>query len=320
MLVAGEDSAGHAVILHQLRPAELKAALLLEAGLEQVDHARGLKTHGHVHAVGEVILGLEIGPRGSREELVLGLLLADALLQALPLQRARGGHGVGEGVEEICPVQRLVAQLSAQLQQVLLAREVVQPQRQLHVVAAAGHGPVLQGLFVQTAILILEEFIHQHQHAPVVGGGEVLPQRLERHHQRPVVLVLLRAEPAVLALAGEDPLDIAQSQCPQFFVLQRPCQRHQSVQIVGRALPAVAASAQPCAVVAHVGPLVVQRAGEVVGLNAQLIAQPALRANGAERQRREGVLRQRSAVEHRFHALAPRTSSKILYSHSILPL
>ena len=60
MLVAGKHSVRHAVILHQLFPAEAETALLLESGLEQIDHAWGFQAHRNVYAVREMKLALEI--------------------------------------------------------------------------------------------------------------------------------------------------------------------------------------------------------------------------------------------------------------------
>ena len=301
MLVAGEHAVGHAVILHQPRPAEFEAALLLEAALEHADHARRLQTHGHVHHVGGMVQRAEVRPLRALQLRLLRVV--QRLLHALPGLDARHGLNDRERMEKVRPVQRLGAQLFAQLQQIGLPRQIVQPQRQQHVLAAARHGPVLQRMAVQIAVLILEEVVHQHQHALVSGGGEVLLQRLHGHHQRPMVAILLRSEPSVRLLGAQNPVHIPLRQRLHVRVVQRPGQRDQAIQIVGRALPAVAVAAQPGAAVAHVRPDVVQSGGQALRLNAQLVAQPALGLYGAQRQLGQLVRSQRSAIENRFHHL-----------------
>ena len=59
------------MVLHQLVPAEAEAALLLEAALEQVDHARGLQAEGQVYALGLVELAVEVGALHALQRLVL---------------------------------------------------------------------------------------------------------------------------------------------------------------------------------------------------------------------------------------------------------
>ena len=309
--IAAEHAVGSAVVLHQLLPAEAEAALLLEAALEQVDHARGLQAEGQVHALGLVELTVEVGALHALQRLVL--LLPQRLAQALPAQGLAHGHGVGEGVEEVRPVDGLLLQLLAQLNQVLLAGDVVQPQRDFHVLRAARHRPLLQRVVSEVLVFVLEEAIHQHQHALVVAGGEVAAQRAQGQHQRPVIVVALGAEPAVLALAGENPLHHAGGAVLVFLVAQRPAQRNDALQIVGRAGEIAVRTALPFAAFVGLGADVGKVPGDALGLGADLVQQPVLRVDGAHRQRREGVRRQRSLVEDRFHLSAPRCLERCLF-------
>ena len=227
-------------------------------------------------------------------------------LQAFPLERTAHRLNVGEGMEDIRPVQRLPAQNPAQLQQILLSGDVVKLQRRQHVFAAAGTCPAAKGLAFEVAILVFEEFIHERQHALVHGRGEILIQRLQADHQRPVVVVQLRAEPAVLALARQNPLDVIHRAGLQLLVVQSPRERNQTVQIVRRALPAITLATQPRAAVAYVRPDLPKLSGDALCLRLHLRAQPALRADRAQRQGRQGIRRERCFVENGFHFLPPR--------------
>ena len=82
VLVAGEQPVAHAVIFHQFGPAHAEPGLLLKSAFEQAYHAGGLQAHGDVHAVGQVILGVEIGPLVPFQNFVAFLL--QGLLQPLP--------------------------------------------------------------------------------------------------------------------------------------------------------------------------------------------------------------------------------------------
>ena len=68
-------------------------------------------------------------------------------------------------------------------------------------------------------------------------------------------------------------------------VVEQEGQRHQAVQVVGAALPALAGAAQPAAVGPNVGPELVEVAAEPVGLGLKLLAQPAARFDRPERER-----------------------------------
>ena len=216
-------------------------------------------------------------------------------------------------MEEVRPVDGLLLQLLAQLDQVLLTGDVVQPQRDFHVLRTAGHRPLLQRVVGQVLVLILEEAIHQHQHALVVAGGEVAAQRAQGQHQRPVIVVVLGAEPAVLPLTGENPLHHAGGAVLVILAAQRPAQRDESLQIVGRAGEVAVGAAPPFTAFVGLGADGSKVPGDALGLGADLVQQPVLRMDGAHRQRREGVRRQRSLVEDRFHLSAPRCLERCLF-------
>ena len=296
VLVAGEHAVGHAVELHQLLIAHVEAVHFLRAGAEGADDAGRLEAHGHVDHVGEVVLGGVVGPVLA-DERALALALKTRLHLVPGDQLAQRAHE-REDAEVRGPVQRLPLQLFKQLEQEFLAGQVVQPDDRLHVLRAAGHRPVVEGLFVQRRVLILEIAEHELGHAAVAGRGEVLHEHLQHDHARPPVLVALRAEEAVLALTGERPLDILHADALELFVLQLPGQRHQAVQIIGGALPGVAIPAAPGAVL-HVVPKRVQLAGQAVSGRHQLLQQPAARTNRAQRQRSHCVRGERRTVKNR---------------------
>ena len=254
---------------------------------------------------------MKVGALRALQRLVL--LLPQRLAQALPALGLAHGHGVGEGVEEVRPVDGLILQLPAQLNQVLLAGDVVQPQRDLHVLRAARHRPLLQRVVGQILVFVLEEAIHQHQHALVVAGGEVAAQRAQGQHQRPVIVVVLGTEPAVLALAGEDPLHHAGGAVLVLLVAQRPAQGNDALEVVDGTGEIAVRSGNPFAAGGQLRTDVREVPGDALGLGADLVQQPVLRVDGAHRQRREGVRRQRSLVEDRFHLSAPRCLERCLF-------
>jgi hypothetical protein len=121
----------------------------------------------------------------------------------------------------------------------------------------------------------------------------LLGQRLQHDEQRPRVVrvaearVVDRAEPAVRPLRGQDPVHPECCQPLEPGVVQQRGQRDEPVQPVRAALPALGVSADPLAS-GYVRPEVGEVAGQPIGLDLELILEPARRAHLPERQRLKG--------------------------------
>ena len=73
----------------------------------------------------------------------------------------------------------------------------------------------------------------------------------------------------------------------QALVVQQIGERHEAVEEVGAALPALARAAEPAAVRTDIGPELVEMSGQALGLDLQLTPQPARGPDGAQRERHE---------------------------------
>ena len=82
----------------------------------------------------------------------------------------------------------------------------------------------------------------------------------------------------------------------QFRVFEQVREGDEPVEVIGTALPAFAAAAEPGRVRADVGPEFIEVAGNALSLDPKLLAKPAFRLHGAEGQQVEGARRQRGAV------------------------
>jgi hypothetical protein len=87
-------------------------------------------------------------------------------------------------------------------------------------------------------------------------------------------------------------------------VIEQIRQRHEPVEVVRAALPALAAAAKPGTARADIGPDLVETVGHVGGLHGQLILEPAGRTYRAEPERPESFMLQRSRIlgRSRLHA------------------
>ena len=83
MLVAREHAVSNAMVFHKLLPAELKAALLLEAAFEHIDNAGRFKAHCYIHNVGLMVIRAEVRLISALEAFRLFL---QRLAQSLPIE------------------------------------------------------------------------------------------------------------------------------------------------------------------------------------------------------------------------------------------
>ena len=114
--------------------------------------------------------------------------------------------------------------------------------------------------------------LHQRQHAFVPGGFMVLRKHFEHDHARPPIVVARGTDHAIRLLMRERPLNPLLRLLLQRAVVQLIGQRHQSVEIVGTALPTLAFAAEPSAGGTDIGPDLFEVSGEPIGLDPELIA------------------------------------------------
>ena len=173
-------------------------------------------------------------------------------------QLVRGLVGEGERLEVRAPVGALRLQRARQIQQPRVGGAVEEPDDRRQLVGPAIDGPVVQRPLGGKRRMMREVARERRHHARVAGGLLVLREHLEHHHVRPPVGVALRAEPAGVGLRGQRPLDVALRLGDERGVVEQIGERHQAVEVVRPALPALARSAEPSAVGTDVGPELVE--------------------------------------------------------------
>ena len=248
---------------------------------------------------------------------VLGALPPDnGFLETLPQIDAVEGVLAREEVlagKDLRPGVCLAVDQVAEFQQEGLSGAVVEPPDHLEIVAAppfAPVRPVLQRVLRQMGQFIAEISRH-HRQDPGVGGRHViLLQDFEGHHLGPPVFGIAAlqafdigtgnrvAEVAVFPGGSEYGFGPAQGLGDERLVVQDIGQGQEAVDPIRAALPGIPFSADPGVVVTH--DLRIERiqvSGHPVPLPFQLVQQPSLGLDRAERKFREGVVRERGAVE-----------------------
>ena len=290
VLIAGEHAQRQAVRAHELCPAGLERLSLLDAAVQRIIEHGGLERHGQIHHMGVLMLLPAGAPR------IAGFV--EHGLEQRPGKGALLIPCIGEGVEITRPINGLLQQFIAELEQRLLAGDVVEPLHNLDVVSGSGNRPQPQRLFVQIAIHISKIAVHKAEHALIAGGGKILLQALEHDHARPPVLIIRRAEETILPLRRKRPFDKLHRGVFKFLVAQLPGQRQQSVQIIRAAFPALALTAHP-GIVPHAVPDAGQVAGDGTRHHALGTEQVASGLDGPHGQRRKCIGRKRRPVEYR---------------------
>ena len=150
--------------------------------------------------------------------------------------------------------------------------------------------PLFEGLGGEHFELIGEVFFERGDHARISGCFLILREHLEYDHSRPPSVVGGRAEETVGALVAEGPVHPEFYFCDEALVVEFVGEWDEAVEKVWSTLPAFAVAAEPAAVWADVGPEFVEVAGESVGLDFELVAEPAGWFDGGQGERVEGLV------------------------------
>ena len=253
----------------------------------------------------EVFFGLR--PLPPDHGLLETLAEVDAVQGVLPGENVLSGKDFGPGLG--LPVDQV-----AQFQQERLSGAVIQPPDHLQVVSApplAPVGPVLQRV-LRKLLQLVAEVVGHHAQDPLVGGSHVvLFQDFEGDHLGPPVFGFSAlealdvgpgdavAEVAIFLCGSQHRLDPLQGLRDQGLVIQQISEGQQPVDPVGPPFPSVPFAADPGIVVAHDrGIERIQVASHPVPLALQLVEEPALGPDGAEREFGIGVLGKRGPVEN----------------------
>ena len=197
------------------------------------------------------------------------------------------------------PVGPLLVEQPGEVEQRRIAGAVVQPDHAHELVGPAVGGPLVERTLAAVRQVVGEVPLHQRDHAGVAGDLLVLRECLEHHHVRPPVGVLWRTDASILALVGQRPFHPGARLRDEALVSEQVGERNEAIDEVRAALPALAGSAKPPAVLAHIRPELVEMPGQTRGLDLQLPLQPASRTHGAERKRHERLGPERLPVEGR---------------------
>ena len=219
------------------------------------------------------------------------------------------GFGLRDGGVEVrelgLPVPALVVEEMGELDEFRIAGAVVEPENAEDVILPAKFAPVAQGARGQGGELEMEVTGHEREDAGVTGGFVVLGEYLEHDHAGPPIDggfdgtggarlgsgqgTELAAVGAIRLLVGEGPLDEPLRLGFERGVVELYGEGVKAVDIVRAALEGLAGAAEPSAGRADVGPDLVEVAGEAVGLNLELGAEPAGGADGSEWEKVEGI-------------------------------
>ena len=262
---------------------------------------------GPVHPVGPSAVAADIVHRlENRVEIFLLRVnlppdhrLLEALGQVYSVYAALGGeHFTFEEFSRI--VDSLPVKQLCKVQQPRLAGLAVIPQKHVQVVALAEFrpvGPLVDWLYRKRIQLIAEIAVEYVQHPAVFRSVVILLQYLEGHHLGPPVerlapletfyirITFVRSEVAVGFGAVEHPVHPFLRFRLEGIVVQDIGEGEKTVHPVGAAFPAVAGASEPSVVrPEHLGISLVQVGGDAVPLADEHLFEPALRADGPERQ------------------------------------
>ena len=212
------------------------------------------------------------------------------------LQAVAGLVRVLEIREMSVPVEALGMKLARQVEERGVAGAVVEPDDAQHLFGPAVLGPRAQRALRRLLQVVLEVLAHDRNDAGVTGHFLVLRERFEHDHVRPPIGIGNAADRAVFPLVLERPVDPLLRLGDQRLVFEEVGQRQETIQVVRPSLPALTWAAEPGAVRPDIRPDLLEVAGEPVGLDAQLLLQPATRLHRAERQRPERVVLEGFAV------------------------
>ena len=235
---------------------------------------------------------------------ILALLIVDnRLLESLSEIYAVQTERAGQMVlihEHVRPVERLLVDKLAEVEQELFAGDVIEPIDAHKVVAPAKlspRGPVSQRVFRQLRQLIAEIACHEIDDTTIVRCRVILLHDFKHNHLGPPVVrvvalksrlvfeVFVRTEISVGLLRSQCPLNPGSRLLYQCLVVQEVGKRQQSVNPVRSALPHIAVAAEPAvARTNNLGIYLVQVSGHPVSHADELFLDPSFRADTSERQ------------------------------------
>ena len=193
------------------------------------------------------------------------------------------------------PVEGLLVEELAQIEQGLVPRLLVKPQHSEDVVSAADSRPGGQLLGLQR-LGFPREVALQEGNDPLVPRGVVVQLQGHEHgHEGPVVqllgVVCKGAKGAALDLATQGPVDPFLRLRFHVGIVQHVGRGDETAGIVGASLPALARAAKPARAVAALGFAVGRECfkllGHLFGLEEQLVSQPACGLHLPQGKRRE---------------------------------
>lgn len=172
------------------------------------------------------------------------------------------------GMEETLKIIPLLLKPPGQAKHPVLRTALIEPIQGNQRLEPAQRCPVMQRIGAGKYPKIIKKAIQHLFHAPVSAQVRIHGQHFGNEDAGPKVIgmPLLRragAEPAILALAGQNAVNVILCPGDQIFVPEQIGQGDKAVQPVRYALPAVAVAANPAAV-AYVGPDFIQVAAQAV--------------------------------------------------------
>ena len=188
---AGKHSVRHAVILHRLvSQPKRKPPCSLNPDLNRIDHARGFQTpiadrlRRERNETGSGNTGV-IRRSGIRPRFFLIL----SFRQPLHFIDRDIGDAFGNVSKSCRPSPAFArAAFSGRASKGIPAQCGCTATARARYFRRRARPPSPSSACPRASDLVLEEIIHQNQHALVVRGGRSLSQRLQRHHQRPVIV------------------------------------------------------------------------------------------------------------------------------------
>src|ERR1700727_262288 len=225
-------------------------------------------------ASGEVLVGGE----DAVGQAVIAIELCELMQECLAVfvfpadEGPYGGSLEAHGIVDAVRGERGVAKA-------LMLVEFVEPKHAQDFIVPAELTPVAQGTRRQLCELIREVTLQDWNHARVACCLLILGEGFEHDHARPPVVIRVRADHAVGLLVVECPIDELLRFGFEARIVEWPGERDESVKEIGAALPGFASAAEPARVRADVSPGFIEMTAETAGLNWQLRAQPACRAD-----------------------------------------
>jgi len=206
------------------------------------------------------------------------------------------GVFVGEGGEFGGPVEAVSEDGLSDGEVVGIAGAVVEPEGDEGIFAGADASPFFCGPIGGRGFEEIEVSFKDGEGTWVAGGFVVLDEDFHGDSEGPAVLVFGWAEPAVGLGAVEHPFDPGFGFVDESLVVEDIGEGDEAVEVVGAAFPAFAGASFPGGVGSKVGPELIEVACEAIGLDGELVLEPACGSDGGEGEWDEGGGDKRGAV------------------------